>query len=193
MKFFRFFTAVLPALFWLAIIFGFDKPYIAILTLIAAAIHEAGHIAAISLLKKESLSLPRAITAGFRIKVRNLSYKEEAVIALAGPFINLAVGFLTLMIFSASEYMTAFALINLLTGFSNLLIIEGFDGYKAVNAILSEILPIYKSDDITKKISFALSLILTFFSLYLLLRFGEGYWVFAVFFCIAIKFILKRR
>ena len=39
--------SILPIFFWVLMIFGMDVPYIAILTIIAAVIHEIGHIEAI--------------------------------------------------------------------------------------------------------------------------------------------------
>ena len=192
MRFFHVLLSVLPAFFWLAVIFGFDEPYIAAETLIAAAAHELGHIIAIFALTGEDISLPRAAAYGLKIKTKRLSYGKEAVAALSGPIVNLLLFALSLTFFQNSEYMISFALINLLTALSNLLPIEGYDGYRALFSFLSLLSPTHRTDRVMRRISFFMSVAITFFSLYLLLRFGEGYWLFAVFFCTAMKFLFRK-
>ena len=44
-------SSLLPMLFWILMTFGFDKPYIAVLTFCAAMLHELGHILASVLTK----------------------------------------------------------------------------------------------------------------------------------------------
>ena len=68
---------VLPIFFWLFLIFGFDEPSMALWTIIAAVIHESGHIIYIISKKKLRLNI-RGVLSGFRIKTNSLlSYKEE--------------------------------------------------------------------------------------------------------------------
>ena len=174
--------SVLPLIFWVALIFGFDAPYIAILTIISALTHELGHKAAIYLLSnKRSRIRPHA--SGFRIKrADSLSYLSEIIILLAGPCINLLL-FICSLPFrnSLGGYITAFGLVNLATGISNLLPIEGYDGYGAICEIFSAL----GRQELIKHLnyfSFVVSIGITFVSLYLIERFGEGYWLFGLFF-----------
>ena len=74
--------SVLPILFWLSLIFGFDAPYIAVLTVICAIAHELGHIAAIYLFTENAARIT-GHSSGFRIKRDStLSYKKEIMILL---------------------------------------------------------------------------------------------------------------
>ena len=54
-------NSFLPLLFWALIMFGFDAPYIAILTIISAIIHEAGHLFAMLFITHEA-QMPTATT-----------------------------------------------------------------------------------------------------------------------------------
>ena len=88
--------SVLPIIFWLSVIFGFDAPYFAILTIISALIHELGHGWAIAVLSDTGGGI-RGHSTGFRIKTRSmLSYSREIAILLAGPFVNILIFLLTL-------------------------------------------------------------------------------------------------
>lgn len=183
----------LPLIFWVLLIFGFDAPYVAILTIATALIHEIGHLAAIYTVKKEYKSTPRADISGFRIEVRNLSYKEEMICALAGPLINLVLGILLLLLFD-SEYALVFSALNIMTALSNLLPVRGYDGYKFALSCAS----LYSDNParvelILERFSFFFSAVMCFLSLYFILKIGEGYWIFAVFFSFLLAEILKRQ
>lgn len=174
--------SILPIIFWISLIFGFDVPYIAVLTIISAIAHELGHCAAIYLFtgKEEKI---RGHSSGFRIKRSNsLSYRKEIAILLAGPTVNILI-FLALHPFrnALGGYIGTFALVNLATGVSNLLPFEGYDGYGAI----SEVLRAMGRAEAIKRLetfSFVLSSAVTFVSLYLIERFGEGFWIFGLFF-----------
>ena len=174
--------SVLPIIFWVSLIFGFDAPYIAILTISSAILHEIGHGVAISLFTDKRGSF-RGHSTGFRITERDmLSYPEEIAVLLAGPFINVLTFFLTLPFGDAMHgYIRIMGYVNLATGLSNLLPIEGYDGYGALcMALKARGVP-----DVTKRlerVSFAFSVIITFASLHLIDVFGEGYWIFGLFF-----------
>ena len=174
--------SILPIIFWLSLIFGFDAPYVAILTIISAVVHELGHCTAIYLATGIGGRV-KGHSSGFRIK-RNeaLSYREEIIILLAGPLVNLGL-FAILMPFAGAlgGYIGAFAIINLATGISNLLPLEGYDGYGAICEALRSL----GRPELIKRLesfSFVLSTGITFISLYLIERFGEGYWIFGLFF-----------
>jgi stage IV sporulation protein FB len=194
MKYIRFFERLLSAVFLLFIVYGFDAPFLATLTLISALIHECGHLIAIGFTKKEKISPPTPVLSGLRIKRASLlPYKSEILISLGGPLINILVFLFFLIPFplAASEYLSYFGLVNLMTAISNLLPIEGYDGYK----ILSALLHTSKKDEYAEGILFFLSLFfsasLTFLSLYFIMRFSEGFWIFAIFFASLLSIVKK--
>ena len=61
----RFLIDALPSLFWFVVMFAFDLPYVAALSLISAVIHEAAHIFAMAFISN-GCSL-RAALSGFRL------------------------------------------------------------------------------------------------------------------------------
>ena len=183
---------ILCMLFVALFIFSFEKPNMAFATIISALIHEIGHILALYFLGGIEFSLPKGRLDGFRIYTRKmLSYKEELIVLLAGPTANFVI--FLLFIFWQNEFAFLMAGVNLLTMLSNLMPISRYDGYKALECIFS-----MKSKDISTyqdtllKISFAFSVVLTFFSLYLILKLGTGYFIFGIFICNLLKTISKR-
>ena len=174
--------SILPIIFWLSLIFGFDSPYIAILTVISAVLHEIGHSVAISLLSDGGVAI-KGHPTGFRIKRSGMmTYKGEIAVLLAGPTVNLGIFILTLpfgnLLFG---YVRIFGYINLATGVSNLLPFEGYDGYGALVMLFRS----KGKEHLTRRLemlSFILSILVTFAALHLIDVFGEGYWIFGLFF-----------
>jgi hypothetical protein len=174
--------SVLPIVFWLSLIFGFDAPYVAILTVICAVAHELGHIGTIYAFTGDESRI-RGHSSGFRISRSSpLSYRKEIAILLAGPLVNIVTA---IVLWQFGDllfgYIRIFAVLNLATGLSNLMPIEGYDGYGAI----CEIFRAVGHPQMIKKLeafSFVLSVSVTFIALYLIERFGEGYWIFGLFF-----------
>ena len=183
--------SILPLIFWVFLVFGFDAPYIAILTIISALIHEIGHILAIACLCGR-YEIPGGRLFGFRIKRSgSLSYRGECLILAAGPMINLTVFVLTLPFASKLQgYIGIFGFVNLATAISNLIPVEGYDGY----GILAQVLA---SKNCTSGLnfldisSFMISVFATFVSLYLIDKADSGYWIFAIFFAMMISKLKK--
>ena len=197
MKFFKFLKRItdraLPLLFWLLLMLAFDSPAMTVLTVAAAITHELGHIAVISFISGGRLTVPRAVISGLRIAPgRMLSYKEEALVAIGGPAINLLV-FISLIPFFSSEYVFTFALLNLLTAISNLIPIYGYDGYRILRAVISKFSTPDFSERLLSSASLLFSSFAVFTSLFFILKIGEGYWIFTVFFVILVKDILKMH
>ncbi len=185
----------LPALFWILLMLAFDTPAMTIATLMAAALHEIGHIAVMAHLSRGKLSLPRTVMFGLRLREnRLLSYKEEAFLALGGPLANIIAFIILIPLFDLCDgYFFIFAFLNLLTAISNLIPIKGYDGYKIIECLLAPKMGIDKCARIISSISFLFSTVAVFASLFLIMKIGEGYWIFAVFFAILIKDILKMQ
>lgn len=182
---------VLPLLFWLMIIFGFDTPYIATLTIIAAVIHELGHSVAIMALSRSGY-MPMVHVTGFRFKrADTLGYKEEIIILAMGPVFNITAFLLCLPFLSAMEgYIGTFAAVNLITALSNLLPVESYDGYGILRELFTyteNVRMLY----LIERLSFFISLSFTFLSLYLIDKFGSGYWIFGIFFFMMLAKLIK--
>ena len=183
--------SVLPIIFWVSLIFGFDVPYVAILTLICAVMHEGGHIGAISCLSKSTAKL-RGHSSGFRISLSSpMSYQNEIAVILSGPCINIATFLLLLPFGNALDgYLRFFGYISLATGLSNLLPIDGYDGYRALHTY-------FTSRDrhlclrALEILSFTLSITATFIALHIIDRYSEGYWIFGLFFFTSMSKILN--
>ena len=177
-----FMLKVLPVGFWLALIFAFDEPYVAFLTLIAVAVHEAGHIAALVYFSHGYRFF--GVGSGFRLSAREaLSYREEIVVAASGPLVNIAlfIAASPLIILGGGEYARVFGLINLFTAISNLLLIEGYDGYRIAECFINQYARGSVPYALLRASSFLLSALLALSALYLIRSFDGGYWIFFIF------------
>lgn len=179
----RFFDRFLPLIFWLLVVFGFQDPLMGALTLLAAVIHESGHVCALYILKG-IISLPFGVLNGVRLSSRSLlSYKEDLILFSAGPFSNLIVSLFALPFLGRSlGYAENFIIINLTTALTNLLPIRGYDGYGILRSIGGLFSKKIRFENILSSVSSLLTALLTFVSLYLMYVFGTGYWIYAVFF-----------
>lgn len=196
MKFLLLLERSLLIIFWVLLIFGFDSPYTAILTIISAMIHESGHVICLLAVKSKERLIPTPHISGFRIKIPTLSYKEELLCALSGPMANLAVGIVFFFSFPPvlASYLKTFATLNIMTMVSNLLPIEGYDGYKILDAILGIL---FKCNALAQNLLFLTSLItssvMCFLSLYIILKLGAGYWIFGLFFTAMLRSMIKKQ
>ena len=171
---------ILPILFWLLLLFGFDEPYIALMTVLAALLHEAGHFAAIAAVS--GAGRIRGDVSGFRIKGQgNLSYKEERIVYAMGPLFNILCAGLILLFFSGNEYLKTFAYVNTLTAISNLMPLDNYDGYNILVSFFKE----GGYDEAERKLGY-ISLLFTaalcLFSILLFEYLGVGLWLFTLFF-----------
>ena len=189
-KFMRFICIFSPILFWISLIFSFDSPQIATLTIIAIAIHEVGHIATIFLFG-EKIEGFRAVLSGLRIRNSTASYGEEFTVYLAGPLAN-AIAALLGRIILPDVYASAFITVNTATCISNLLPIEGYDGYGLLRCALTHREQTRFAYALLDAVSMFFTATLLVLSLYLLDRYGEGYWLFFMFFFSTLKKISQK-
>ena len=163
---------------------GFSDFKMTAFTLIAALLHECGHTLLLILLKKE-FSLPTLVASGFRIKTSSLlSYRDEILICAAGPLANVI-----LFVFFI-RMAPVFAVINLATAISNLLPLPEYDGYKIMSDIISLTLGTEMCDKIMPHITLSISASVVFLSLFMILIFNGGYWIFTIFFIVFLRQIL---
>ena len=184
----------LPVFFWILVIFSFDDPLVANLTLCAAFIHESGHFLYI-LLSGKKIKNFRGISGGLKIvKTSYLSYFDELFLCLFGPLANITVGLLSLVFLNDQnrDYIVLFLVINIITAFSNFLPIEGYDGYRILSCIL-QIFGKYESGvKVLQLLSFGLIIFFSLLSLYLMIKLDGGYWMYATFAVILYKTVKHR-
>lgn len=170
---------VLRLLFFLLLLFAFDTPVIACMTLLCALWHEGGHLLVLSRLGVTRRFSPR-LNGLVCTPERPLSYREEAAVAAAGPAANLLFALLSLLLLPLGHaFFLTLAFCHLMTALSNLLPLEGYDGARILSALLS----LHGRDPygLLSVTSFALSVLLLFLALYLVGKCGEGYWLLGVF------------
>ena len=169
----------LPMLFWVTLMLGLEEPRVAWLTVLAAIIHESGHISFLKL--KKIRGDWRGVISGMRIKSDGvMTYGEEMMLYAAGPLANLLAAAIAMPF--GSEGAVIFGTLNIATAFSNLLPIEGYDGYGILRvwADMRDCSGMFGV--VLKCLSPATVLLFTVFSVYLIDRFGVGYWIFGIFF-----------
>lgn len=185
--------SILPALFWILLIFAFDTPGVAVMTLLCAAVHEIGHIAAMGFVSTGS-SLFSSLS-GLRLKTsRLLSYKEEITVAAGGPAMNIVIAIPCLLMHNSFDgYFYVLGVLSLCTALSNLLPIRGYDGYKILSAWLSSRLGADRTEQILGSVSFLFTVAFCYVSLYLMNKADTGYWIFFVFFIILMRSLGMKR
>ena len=176
----------LPLVFWLLMLYAFDEPLAATLTLLAAIIHEFGHqLCAFCI--QGGLSDMRSTLYGFRIKKNaNQSFIKEFIVYASGPFANILAALLVFLISisfpnSANEYLHSFIIINFATAFSNMLPIKGYDGYGMVSALLMHRNFSDTYFRLLSHVSFLISAFICILALYIMARIGDGYWIYGIF------------
>lgn len=177
---------VLPMLFWIFLMFGLDSPIVVLYSVLCALVHEAGHLISARLLRIKT-ETPRATLDGFRIKTKSTyTYTEEIIILLSGPLMNVVLSLLLTLLFPRGGSFALLSSVSLATGISNLIPIEGNDGYGILRATLSG-KEVGDSVLLLDRVSFTVCVVMTFFSLYLLDKSNSGYWLFSIFFISLVK------
>lgn len=151
--------------------------YISIAALIAAALHELGHIIAAKLCDIPLGELRLSIFgAAITPKALLCSYKKEIILCVSGPLVNLACAFLLFPFANVAknEFLSFFISSSLFLGVLNLLPIHEFDGGRILFCLLSTKLTLKHTIQILKSISFVLIFSLWCLSVYLLLRLSSS-------------------
>ena len=149
--------------------------YISIAALLAAALHELGHIIAAKICHIPLGELKLGIF-GAALTPRSLlcSYKKEIMLCIAGPLVNLISALLLFLLFDLNEFLSLFISASLFLGILNLLPIYDFDGGRILFCLLSAKLSPKLTFQIIKAISFILIFTLWSLSVYLLLRLSSS-------------------
>ena len=185
--------SLLSITFLLLLILGFGSAEIAIITVLSAVLHELGHIFA-SLLFTTKCKIRFQLFSPRLLPQRLLSYKKTLVVALSGPLVNLLIFAIFISISEASgDIFYNIGVINALTAISNLMPVKGYDGYRIIHSIVSNTRFQRLGRIILDLISDALSVIICFFSLFLMLNLNTGYWSYIIFFSNMSKSVIGSK
>ena len=152
-----------------------DRSMLCAAVLLAAAVHECGH-----LLAARWLGLPlrvmRLDLLGARLELSGsvLSFSDEWLLCAAGPCCSLLLSVILSPLWKFSELAVLVSCASLLLGFLNLLPIRAFDGGRMLDAFLS-----YRFGAAASEQALRLTSLLSLFliwcgSVYFLLRVGDG-------------------
>ena len=123
-----------------ALLYYFDDQGLFLLSMLACAIHELGHILAILALGGQVTRLRlTCVGAEMRLSARHaIGHMGQVLAALSGPLVNLAAGFLSVRLLGEKGW--CFAGINLALGAFNLLPAGCLDGGRALRFMLGPLL-----------------------------------------------------
>jgi Zn-dependent protease len=156
--------------------FLFSPSLLSLCTILAAFLHELGHIGAASLCGIHLRECQIGIYGAGLVPDGNVySYGQEIFLCLCGPLVNFicaSVGIWFLQ--GESAFWEGFVFSSLALGVLNLLPIQGFDGARILNALLSKICLPRVTERITSVLSFLFVFLLWCCSIYLLLRFAAS-------------------
>ena len=152
-----------------------DKSGIAAMSILAAALHEVGHILAARLLKIPIRAM-RFDLLGARIDVKGriLSYGEEWLLCMAGPLSSLLFSLLGSFFWSHTKLAIVFSCASLLLGLLNLLPIQTFDGGRMLECALLSFTSPKKVGSILRGCTFLFLWLLWAFSAYLMIKIADG-------------------
>lgn len=150
--------------------------YISLAALLAAAIHELGHVLAAQLLNIPLCEMKLGIFgASLSLSDSFLSYKKEIILAAAGPLTNIACVLLSIFLFDIqNDFFELFISSSLFLGILNLLPILDFDGGRILLCLLSLKISPDAAHQILKISSFILIFTLWALSVYLLLKLSSS-------------------
>lgn len=165
--------------------------------LLAATLHECGHLLTARILRVPIVSLHISIL-GARLEVGDplLSYRHEWMLCAAGPLFSfLFAGGATWLAsaFPFAEGIRLFAMTSVALGIINLLPVGWLDGGRMFRAMCLQMLPHRVATAMIHTVSFAFLLLLWMSSVYLLLRVGNSLSLFVFSFSLFFRFFLSDK
>lgn len=161
----------LPILLWAGALLYYEGLYRVSLVVLAALAHECGHLLAFSLLGLPAPTL-QPVAGGMRLKSSAfLSYKEESIVALGGPLINLLTFMLSWLL--PLGWLADFGEISLLSALYNLVPTGALDGERILSSFLGLFCPENVREGVMRTLSFAMLFLALFLSLLLLFLGGN--------------------
>ena len=152
-----------------------DGSRLCLAAVLAAFVHELGHLAAARLLGIPMRAL-RLDLLGARLDTcgRMLTYGEEWLLCAAGPLFSLLLSAAMALFWKAFFFARLVSCASLLLGALNLLPIRSFDGGRMLSALLSATLGERVSERALTVSSFLFLFLLWSCAVYCLLRLGNG-------------------
>ena len=152
-----------------------DRTGIGLITVLAALLHEVGHLFAARLLGIRAESM-RLGFLGMRIDVgeRLLSYSEEWLLCAAGPLVSLVLSAVAAPLWGVWASARLFSCASLVLGILNLLPIRSFDGGRMLECFLSSVIGPRATQRVMTVCSFLFLFLLWATAVYFLLRVGDG-------------------
>jgi Zn-dependent protease len=152
-----------------------DRTLLCLAVILAAAVHECGHLLAARWLRLP-IRVMRLDLLGARLELAGglLSFSEEWLLCAAGPLFSLLLSVALSPLWKFSELAVLISCASLLLGILNLLPIRAFDGGRMLDAFLS-----YRFGAAVSEHALRLTSLLSLFliwcgAVYLLLRVGDG-------------------
>lgn len=175
----------------LVILLTIDRSGIPAWCVAASLMHEAGHFLMMFALG----SRPSELTVGiFGVSAAqpadtSLKYWASALIALAGPLVNLA----SFGVIFAAQGLTMPALVHLSIGLFNLLPVEALDGGQALFFLLARRRGVEKAEVIVFAVSLCVIVPLATAGFFMLLRGHHNFSLLTVSLYLGLLLLLKRR
>ena len=164
----------LPQIMFMAAFILIDGTFFAIISVTFALLHEMAHIIALKTLGAKTIAVGSA-PYGISLETSLMSYKDECLVALFGPFLN----FVLFVISSAVCYFSGFDRYAVFAAFSNFAIfavnilpVFPLDGARALFCFLCIKLSRQRAVLISKTVSFIFLLPLGVISVIILVRSG---------------------
>ncbi len=152
-----------------------DRTGIVFLTVLAALLHECGHLAAARLLGIRAERMQMGFL-GMRLETGGavLSYGAEWLLCAAGPLTSLLCAALAAPLWQIFAAARIFSCASLVLGLLNLLPIRTFDGGRMLESFLNFVCGARISDRVMTLCSFLFLFLLWATAVYFLLRVGDG-------------------
>ena len=152
-----------------------DRSGVCALTLLAAFLHECGHLLAARVLRIP-LGQLRLDFLGARMEVtgRLLSYGEEWLLCAAGPLASLIFAALGALLWRVLPSAQIFSCASLVLGLLNLLPIRTFDGGRMLESLLTCLFSERVAMGVMRVCSFLFLFLLWATAVYFLLRAADG-------------------
>ncbi|MDD7676210.1 MAG: hypothetical protein PUJ09_06220 [Eubacteriales bacterium] len=173
--------SIFGILMLLILLFGDSTGY-ALIAVIAAAVHETGHIVAALILRMrlDSFSLG-LLGARLGLSLPLYSYRKELLLSLSGPVSNIVTGGAAIYIYnvcraadSGPEPLLFFSVASMFLAGLNLLPVQSFDGGRIFMCLAAPVMGIFTAERVLRILSFSCILLLWGTSVYLMLRIGSS-------------------
>ena len=171
-----------------------DRSGLVWVTLLAAALHEGGHLLAARVMRIPFRAM-RMDHLGVRLELggRMPSFGEEWLLCAAGPLASLLCAALAAPLWPRWEMAASFSCASLLLGLLNLLPIRSFDGGRMLESLLSFLCGPRVGDRILTLTSLLFLFLLWATAVYFLLRVGDGLSLFCFSLGLFLRFWERER